>query len=362
VNRASGFVRALAIGLAAGSACAWLHTPLPWLIGPLFACAAAGVRRVDLFCPPAARGAGQWAIGTALGLYFTPEVVARLGHYLLPVLAGVGWAVLLGLAFAWSLRRWAKLDPPTAFFGGAVGSASEMAIQGERSGGAVETIAAVHSLRIMLVVSTIPFAYQWLGLRGADIHRAAAATVDYAGLALLVALTVGGAMLLRASRSPNAWVIGPLLVAAGITASGYSLSMLPPWIINTGQVFIGISLGTRFRPGFFSRAPRTLAVAFVTTLIGIAASALFGSVLGAWAGMPAATMVLATAPGGIAEMSLTAKVLGLGVPVVTVFHVTRMVAMVMLAGWIYRRLARALGWPIDLRPAVQPTRPAEDDD
>lgn len=39
-------------------------------------------------------------------------------------------------------------------------------------------------------------------------------------------------------------------------------------------------------------------------------------------------MVLATAPGGIAEMCITAKVLQLGVPLVTAAHVTRVLILV----------------------------------
>ena len=45
---------------------------------------------------------------------------------------------------------------------------------------------------------------------------------------------------------------------------------------------------------------------------------------------------VASVPGGIAEMCLTAKALQLGVPVVTAFHVTRMVAVVLLAGPLFR--------------------------
>ena len=57
--------------------------------------------------------------------------------------------------------------------------------------------------------------------------------------------------------------------------------------------------------------------------------------------MPAhpATTVLATAPGGVAEMAITAKVLQLGVPVVTAFHVTRMVMLVSTTGLLYRLAA-----------------------
>ena len=42
-------------------------------------------------------------------------------------------------------------------------------------------------------------------------------------------------------------------------------------------------------------------------------------------------MLLGTSPGGMAEMSITAKVLQLGVPVVTAFHVTRYVAVLTLS-------------------------------
>jgi uncharacterized membrane protein AbrB (regulator of aidB expression) len=42
--------------------------------------------------------------------------------------------------------------------------------------------------------------------------------------------------------------------------------------------------------------------------------------------------VIATTPGGIGEMALTAKALQLGVPIVTAFHAIRMAAVVLSAG------------------------------
>jgi uncharacterized membrane protein AbrB (regulator of aidB expression) len=49
-----------------------------------------------------------------------------------------------------------------------------------------------------------------------------------------------------------------------------------------------------------------------------------------------ATLMLGTAPGGIAEMAITAKVLQMGVPVVTAFHVTRLAAVLILTEPVYR--------------------------
>ena len=69
----------------------------------------------------------------------------------------------------------------------------------------------------------------------------------------------------------------------------------------------------------------------------IGASAMFGAAL-AWAsGLHPVTLMLATAPGGIAEMAITAKVLQLGVAVVTAFQVCPLVAVLLLAEPIYRR-------------------------
>ena len=57
------------------------------------------------------------------------------------------------------------------------------------------------------------------------------------------------------------------------------------------------------------------------------------------AGLHWSTAVIATTPGGIGEMALTAQALQLGVPVVTAFHVIRMAAVVLTAGMDVCRVA-----------------------
>ena len=77
----------------------------------------------------------------------------------------------------------------------------------------------------------------------------------------------------------------------------------------------------------------------VTTIVAaIAASAVFGIGLAMLAGQSPPTLVLGTAPGGIAEMCLTAKALSLGVPLVTACHVTRVVALLLLTAPLFERV------------------------
>ncbi|WP_151447779.1 AbrB family transcriptional regulator [Lacisediminimonas profundi] len=333
-----GFLFSLSLGLAAAFLCTSLNTPLPWMIGPLFATAAARMAGWELSCPYPAQCAGQWAIGTALGLYFTPAVLLVVASCAGYIAAGALFAMILTLLSAVLLQRMCDIDRPTAFFSMAIGGASEMALQGEREGAAGEKVAAAHSLRILLVVATIPFAFKFAGVHGSDPYVAGVSLVDAPGLLALVLLTCAGALLLARFRWPNVWFIGPLLVTMLLTGCGINLSAMPSWMISLGQLFIGIALGTRFSPAFIRTAPRFLLSVTLCSLVAILVAAGFGMLV-SWAGpIPAATAILATAPGGIAEMSLTAKTLQLGVPVVTAFHVMRLCILVLTVGPLYRLL------------------------
>jgi hypothetical protein len=101
---------------------------------------------------------------------------------------------------------------------------------------------------------------------------------------------------------------------------------------------IGIALGVRFTPDFFRAAPRYLIAVAVVTLVYLGVSALFGAWVAGPAGLATATAVLATTPGGIGEMAITAKVMKLGAPIVTAFHSIRMVLVVLTIGPLYRLL------------------------
>ena len=79
----------------------------------------------------------------------------------------------------------------------------------------------------------------------------------------------------------------------------------------------------------------------VSVLVSIALAAAFGVAIALASGQNAATLVLGMAPGGVAEMAITAKVLQLGVPLVTAFHVTRLVVVLMLTAPVF---ARARAW------------------
>ena len=334
----------LLLALAAAVLCVLLHTPLPWMIGPLVATAIASVFRLPTHSWPPLRNAGQWTIGVVLGLYFTPQVAALVAQLWWAIALGIAWALGLGWLFGRWLHRGLMDGAPgtpeerraTSYFAGAIGGASEMTLLAERAGARTDLVAAAHSLRLLMVTVLVPLAFGFSGLPAVDLGPPGPRHVDPGGLLLLAGATAAGAWLMARTGRANPWFMGPMLVAAGLTVSGIEWSALPQWLANAAQLVIGVSLGVRFRAGFARTAPRWLALVAGGTLLMIVLCAAFAGLL-AWAtGLHPATLILGTSPGGIAEMAITAKVLQLGAPVVTVFQACRLVAVLMCVEPLYR--------------------------
>jgi membrane AbrB-like protein len=328
----------LAVGALAGWGFSVLHSPLPWMIGPLVTLAALRVAGAPLTAPRGARQTGQWIIGTGLGLYFTPAVVhAVAGLWPLLVAAAV-FAIVVGYGCGLALARLAGVDRTTAIFASVPGGAAEMSTLGERFGARVDQVAAAQSLRILMVVVAVPYGFALAGVHGVDPYVPGTTQVVPAGLVMLLASTLAGGFVARWLRVPNAFVLGALAVAIPLTAMRVDLSALPGALSASAQWLLGCALASRFGPEFRRGAHRFIGGVVSTVLLAIAASVAFGLALGWVSGQPAPTVILGLAPGGIAEMCLTARALSLGVPLVTACHVTRVVALLLLTAPLFERV------------------------
>jgi len=339
-------VGALALCAASGALFSALHAPLPWMIGPLLAMALGRFVGARVTAPAGGRAAGQLIIACALGLYFTPVVAAQVVAHWYLLLAAALLAVLLAYASGWFLMRSAGLDATTALFASVPGGAAEMTILGERFGARADRVVVAQALRVLIVVLVVPFGFTALGLHGTDIYRPAQNAVDALGLVVLLGIALAAAAALARMRIPNAWMLGPLCVTVLVTLNGVSLSAIPIWLSNTAQLLIGCALGSSFERESLRTSPRFIALVGLSVGLAMVASALAAWGLASIGGVPVATMVLATAPGGMAEMCVTAKVLQLGVPLVTAAHVTRVIILVTTTAPTFRlakRLRRAWG-------------------
>ena len=339
--------------LLAAELCVALHTPIPWMLGPLLLTAFTSMLGLPTRSSGRLRNLGQATIGAALGLYFTPQVGALVLQLWWAIALGIVWALGLGWLFGLWLQRRHLSDlghlgahrlRATSYFAGAIGGASEMTLLSERIGARTDLVAAAHSLRLVMVVLSVPFAMQWAqghwGLQVDASLRSTTREVQGLGLLGLALISLVGVWTMVRLRRANPWFMGALSASMLLSLSGTFWSSVPTPMSNAAQLFIGISLGVRFQREFLHTAPRWLMSVGLGTASMLVMSALFGWGMALLVGQHPATLILGSSPGGIAEMAITAKVLQLGVPVVTAFQVCRLVAVLVLVAPLFDWLER----------------------
>jgi membrane AbrB-like protein len=237
---------AIAVSVLGGAMCAWLGTPLPWVLGSMFAMAAAQMAGAGLEDPPGGREAGMLVVGVSLGLYFTAPVVAEVAAYW-PWFVFLGFAAIgFGAASALVLMRMGGVDRATAYFGSMPGGASEMVTIGERHGARADQVALAHSLRLLVVITAVPISITLAGFSATEDYRPVTVAFDPLGLAILLGAAAMAGFVAKRLRTPTAFTMGPLLLVIAITLLGVQLSSVPSWLTNAAQVLLGCSLGARF--------------------------------------------------------------------------------------------------------------------
>lgn len=342
-ERLPAILRALAVGIPAGYLFDRLHTPIPWMIGPMVAVAALNLSGVRMHSPPYARQMGQVILGSAVALYFTPPVVKALAVNFPAIIAATIAVFLVGILGALTLSRASGVDRKSTFFASIPGGAMAMAVLADRYGAEIAPVAVAHSLRVSIVVILIPFALTYSGIP----LEAAAYRPDVPLDPTILAVWLGVGWLLgeisERLNLNNGCLLTPIFFGAALTLSGIQLSAVPRWMTDFAQLMFGLVLGARYERAFFARYKLFIPFALLNSFFILIASVVAGAAL-AWAfDLPVATMILATSPGGLAEMTITAQALHISVPLVVAFHLFRVVMVNMGTQYIYRAIASLLG-------------------
>lgn len=336
----SAVLGAIVVGVVGGAVARYVHLPLPWMLGSLFATAALSLSGLPLRTTSYGRAGGQMIVGASTGLLMTKAVLLKLIVLLPLMFAGTLFAMIIGCFTALLLVRLTGLDKTTAFFCTIPGGVVEMANIAPRYGAAPEPITVAQIMRVFLIVSIAPFLVFHFSPPTSGNGAATVSDMSWPmTLALLAAAALAGAALSR-FNAPNRWLLGPLAVAALASATGLIAGRVPGIVIVIAQVAIGISLGTQFRREFLTRLGGFMLAAGLAVLITIVAMAGFAFTVASLMDLSLPTMVLAYAPAGMAEMVLTAKVLGLDAPLVTGFQLVRIILIALFCRLAYRLFDR----------------------
>jgi uncharacterized protein len=332
----AGTVVAAVVG---GVAARYGGLPLPWLLGPLFATAIVGLAGAPIGPIRYGRTVGQVVIGGAIGVQFTKAIILNLVA-LLPLMVAIALtAMVIGAIAALIMMRIGNVDRTTAFFATTPGGVAEMVNVAPRYGAQLEPIMVAQTLRVGLIVAVAPFLVVQFARAGMQPPGQAMVMAWPTALMLLVACTVGGA-LFAWSTFPNAWFLGSIAVGIAFATLGLAEGRLPDLVLIPAQIMIGASLGVQFRREFLTRLFRLLLASTVVVAFTAITMALLGAAVAMALAMPIPTLVLAFAPAGMAEMVLTAKLLGLDGTVVAGFQLVRIITIMLLCRPAYHLFAK----------------------
>jgi uncharacterized protein len=332
----------LAAGVAGGFAAPLVHLPLPWLLGALFSTMALSLAGAPVRLIPWGRPAGTVVVGASTGLQFTATVVAKLVTLLPLIIAAAFISTIVGAIGGLLYMRLTGIDRVTAFFAAVPGGMVETTTIAPYYGGHLEPIMVAQTTRVALIVIFAPFLVIPFVGGGAQNPLLAIPVVPWLPILGLLAASGIIATLLSRTRSPSAWLMAPLFIAAGASHLSWVEGRMPDVLLIAAQVLIGSALGAQFRPAFLTRLFRLLWASCLVVLFAAGSMALFAAAFARLAGYPVPTMVLAMAPAGIAEMVLTGKVLGLDATLIAGFQLMRVIIVLIwcrTALVLFRRLA-----------------------
>lgn len=335
------FGATLALAAGGGLVFLWLSIPLPFMLGSMFAVMAAALAGMPVTAPQAIRPPMSVVIGAMLGTSFAPAILEDAAQWAVP-LAGLVLFVAVAAALCVTLfRRMGGMDLHTAYFAGMPGGLVDMVALADHYGADVRKVALIHSLRILIIVFSVPLLVEWLS--GSEIGAVAPDQVSIRDVGADFWLwfpptCVLGALAGVVLRLPAKFILGPMIISAAVHLTGWTDYKLPVEMVVVAQVVIGATIGARF-----VGAPRSLVMSVLPVTVVSAAVLLgltwgFAQVLSAMTGIAAITILLSYSPGGFAEMGMVAVALGIETAFVATHHVVR-IALVGLGGAVVFRLA-----------------------
>jgi membrane AbrB-like protein len=344
----------LAAGVAGGFAARFVHLPLPWLLGPLVAIMALSLAGVPIRLIPWGRPAGTIVVGASIGLQFTVAVMLKLVTLLPLMVCAAFVSTLIGAAGGLIYMWLTGVDRCTAFFATVPGGVVETTTLAPHYGAQLEPIMVAQTTRVALIVMFAPFlVVSIVGAGGPNPLLAIPVAPWLPVLAMMAASGVVGALLSR-TRSPSAFLLPPLFIATLCSGLGWIEGRMPDLLLIAAQIVIGSSLGAQFRPEFLTRLFGLLRAACAVLLFSGGTMALMAAGT-AWAvGYSIPTLILATAPAGLAEMVLTGKLLGLDATVITGFQLTRIIVVLIWCRTALILFERLADWTFGKPPPTQP--------
>ncbi|MFJ7754334.1 AbrB family transcriptional regulator [Peribacillus muralis] len=316
----------------------WLGVYLPWMLGPLFAVMIAKVKLGNyMIWSKPFRSCGLVILGLQLGSSFTKQSLNEMGEYLPVMLFTTIAIILFSMLTGWVVGKRMNLSLSTSMLGSFPGGLSQMVVLSEEMKNSDQTVVGfMQTLRIILVISTVP----WLVTHVMSVESGGdAAMVErpfflfaYDGkMAIMMLLTLLSFIFItKRLNFPLPFLLGPLMAAAIFNLVGPGAPEIPDFWLSMSQLLIGTHLGYTLKVDNPRLFRKMFGAVFLSNMLLIGFCYFLSIQLAPQLSLHPNELFLSMAPGGVAEMAVTAMSVHVDLSVVTSFHLFRILFILFL--------------------------------
>lgn len=307
-----------------------LEIPLPWLLGSIAACLIAAIFGAPMRSITPVNDLMRTILGVAVGATFTPALLLTMTGYWPTLLLIPVMILAIGLVGVPYFQRLWGYDFATSYYATMPGGLQDMLVFGEEAGGNVRTLSLIHATRVLFIVVALPFLLQ--SIWGADLNNppgAPATSIAPSQMLIMVFCGVVGWQTAKWAGMFGASILGPLLLSAVFALSGVLHHRPPAEAIWLAQFFIGMMVGVKYAGITLQEIRRDLTAGLGFCVILVVLTVIFTEAIHAAGIAPPMETLLAFAPGGQAELTVLALIVGADMSFVIAHHVLRIFVVIL---------------------------------
>lgn len=323
-------LRTYLIAGAGVAASLYVNLPLPWLLGPIFACLIAALIGVEMRGMPVVNNLMRTILGVAVGATFTWALVVSMASMWTTLILVPFMIFMIGLLGVPYFQKLWGFDFATSYYSAMPGGLQDMLLFGEEAGGDVRALSLIHATRVLVIVVALPFILK--GYWGVDFDNppgVSATTLPLSQMVLMAVCGVAGWQIAKFVGLFGASILGPMILAAILALSGILQFRPPAEAIWMAQFFIGMTVGTKYAGVTGEELRRDVLAALGFCVILLVLAGLFVEAIHIFHLAPPMETLLAFAPGGQAEMTVLALIAGADMAFVIAHHVLRIVVVIL---------------------------------
>lgn len=343
-------IKTMVVALFGGLSFYMLQLPLPWMLGPMTTVLIARfIFKLSICWPNLPRNLGLAILGAMIGSSFSPETSGHIILHLPWMIFSTLMLFVYSLAAGHLISMRTGMDLKTCLLGNMPGGFAQMIVlSSETKGADITAVTLMQTVRLLSVIFIVPMlvVHGWVGSDVQTLFTDIGASsvtetrdVGFLRWILFIAVSIAGAEFSKRKHLPTPYMVGPLLGVAILVLAGLQPPHLPDLVVIGAQICVGIFIGTSIQTEKSANWRIILPYALLSSIGLVACSLGIGYVLTLCQPIDLVTAFLSAAPGGIAEMGVTATVVHANLSLVASYQIFRLlfilfIVPVLLKYWI----------------------------